>query len=129
MLYSIVFILAVLCSLLLGIVILMQSSKGGGLSSAFGGAGDSGAAFGTRQAANALHKLTINLIAGFMVLSLVATVLSRNTTGSSQIVTREALEEQKLNSGFSESIPALELPPPTQSGETAAPAGDDAEGE
>lgn len=120
LLYTIVFILAVLVAGLLMVVILMQSSKGDGLSSAFGGAGAVNAAFSTRQAANALHKITINLVAAFMVLSLLATVLSRSRTESTGVVTKEALEQQRVESGFSESIPKLELPA------AGAPAGDTA---
>lgn len=125
LLYTIVFILAVLVAGLLMVVILMQSSKGDGLSSAFGGAGAVNAAFSTRQAANALHKITINLVAAFMVLSLLATVLSRNgSRESTGVVTREALEQQRVDSGFNESIPKLELPPAggAPAGETPAAA-------
>jgi len=125
LLYTIVFILAVLVAGLLMVVILMQSSKGDGLSSAFGGAGAVNAAFSTRQAANALHKVTINLVAAFMVLSLLATVLSRNgSKESTGVVTREALEQQRVDSGFNESIPKLELPPTgsAPAGETPAAA-------
>ena len=125
MLYSIVFVLAVLVAGLLMVVILMQSSKGDGLSSAFGGGGGAvNAAFSTRQATNALHKVTINLVA-FMVLSLLATVLSRAPREGASVVTREALEQKRLETGFSESIPTLELP---VTGDPApaetAPAGD-----
>ncbi|MCA9783403.1 MAG: preprotein translocase subunit SecG [Candidatus Delongbacteria bacterium] len=126
MLYSIVFVLAVLVAGLLMVVILMQSSKGDGLSSAFGGGGGAvNAAFSTRQATNALHKVTINLVAAFMVLSLLATVLSRAPREGTSVVTREALEQKRLETGFSESIPTLELP---VTGDPApaetAPAGD-----
>jgi len=78
----ILIIIHVLVSVLLMVTILLQSPKGGGLvGSMFGGAGGDVASslFGARGAANALSKITQYLAGGFLVLSLVISLLSGNS--------------------------------------------------
>jgi len=61
--------LHVLVCVLLVAVVLMQKSKGDGLSGAFGGGGALTASFGTRGAVTLLSKLTTILACVFMVTS------------------------------------------------------------
>ncbi|MDE6135583.1 MAG: preprotein translocase subunit SecG [Muribaculaceae bacterium] len=80
MLHTIVIILTVIASLLLIGIVLIQKSKGGGLSSQFGGAG---AVMGVRQTNSFLEKATWTLIGSLVVLSIVsAFTLPRHTSAT-----------------------------------------------
>ena len=99
----------VLVSLVLMIVILLQSGRAADLAGAFGGAG-SQTAFGPRGAATFLSKGTQFLAAVFMVTSLALTVAS---TGS------------RSQSAIKETAPATQQTAPAPPGQTPAqpPAG------
>jgi len=57
--YTLIIVLLVIDCIVLGVSVLLQAPKGGGLSATFGGAGSSPDSFiGTRQAANLLTKTT-----------------------------------------------------------------------
>src|SRR6056297_2586308 len=68
--YYLFFGIHLLISFLIVVVVLLQRSKGGGLSGAFGGVGAGDAAFGSVGVTTFLHKTTIYLAIGFMVTSL-----------------------------------------------------------
>jgi len=70
------FIHILACILLIGVV-LMQKSKGDGLSGAFGGGGALTASFGTRGAATLLSKLTTVFAVVFMLSSFFLALISR----------------------------------------------------
>jgi len=72
--------LHILISASLVVVVLLQSSKGGGLAGAFGGAGGMGAVFGGQTAASLLTKATRYLAIAFMASSLTLALVSRNRT-------------------------------------------------
>jgi len=121
--YIAVVILTVLVAAILVVVILLQSSKGSGLSATFGGGAGGEAMLSSRQAATVLHKLTIYLVALFMFLCLLATLISGRRDTGPQSVTSAALEES--SSTFNPSIPVQPLPTPGAAGtpaEGAAPA-------
>lgn len=67
--YSIVIVLSVLVSILLILIVLVQKSKGGGLSSQFGNAGS---VMGVRQTNSFLEKTTWTLVGLIFVLSVVS---------------------------------------------------------
>jgi preprotein translocase subunit SecG len=67
--------LHIFVSVLLVAVVLMQKSKGDGLSGAFGGGGALTASFGSRGAATLLSKATSVLAVLFMVLSFLLAIL------------------------------------------------------
>ena len=75
MIYNIVLVFHILISVALIIVVLMQSSKGGGLAGAFGGAGDQ-TVFGGHETATFLSKATTYLAVVFMLLSLTLAFLA-----------------------------------------------------
>ncbi|MFC2134470.1 preprotein translocase subunit SecG [Bacteroidota bacterium] len=56
--YSLLITIAIILSVFLVIIILLQSSKGSGLAGTFGGGGNLGSAFGTRRTADFLSKAT-----------------------------------------------------------------------
>lgn len=87
--YTFLVVLHVLISLLLTLVILMQSSKGGGLSGTFGGAGGS-ALFGGREAATFLSKLTTGLAVSFFVISILISLMSAPRGEATSVIKREA---------------------------------------
>ncbi|MBW7996591.1 MAG: preprotein translocase subunit SecG [Candidatus Glassbacteria bacterium] len=79
----------ILICFLLVVVILLQAGKGGGLASAFGGAGTTDATFGGRQAAGFLGKSTTVLGTLFLVSSFFLALLSSYNTGPSSAVQQE----------------------------------------
>jgi preprotein translocase subunit SecG len=80
MLFTIVLTVHILGCVLLTIVVLMQSSKGGALSAAFGGG--SGQVFGGRETATFLSKATQYLAILFFLTSLSLAFLSTGRGGS-----------------------------------------------
>jgi len=83
MLQGIFFFLHLVISFLIVVVVLLQRSKGGGLSGAFGGVGAGDASFGNVGVTTFLHKATIYLAVGFMItsLSLAYLTATRGTGG------------------------------------------------
>lgn len=78
--YTLLLIIHVLISIALGITILLQSSKGGGLAGVFGGGGGGGGTvFGGRGVATFLSKLTTGLAIAFFVICL---ILGKITSGN-----------------------------------------------
>jgi len=87
--YTFLLIVHVIVSILLMLVILMQASKGGGLSGTFGGAGGS-SLFGGRGAATFLSKVTTGLAIAFMVISVVIGLVSAPRGEATSIIRQEA---------------------------------------
>ena len=108
----------VLISALLMIVVLLQSSKGGGLAGAFGGSGGMGAIFGSRGTATFLSKLTTVLAVLFMLSCIGQSLYSRAGSGGTRTsIVREELSKRRTAS------PAASLPgiPKTGQAETQQP--------
>lgn len=80
----------VIISIVLILVILMQSSKGGGLAGTFGG-GSVGMVFGVRRTSDFLTRATQILAATFIVLSLLINIffLPNRTTEAGKSVLQE----------------------------------------
>ena len=74
MLYSIIRIVHVLACLFLILIVLLQQSKGGGLSGALGGGASQ--VFGGRGAGNFMTRLTGSIAALFMITSITLAYLS-----------------------------------------------------
>jgi preprotein translocase subunit SecG len=125
--YTILVVLHVLICLLLCVVVLLQSSKGGGLAGAFGGAGMPQQIFGTRGMTTLLHKLTIYGAVGFFITSagLFALTAQRNRAPGSEV--QEAARRGEL-SDVTPQTPDAEVPLPAfpvqegATGESPAPA-------
>lgn len=93
MLFKLLIGLHVVVCFVLILVVLLQSSKGGGLAGAFGTGGQT--MFGGQETATFLSRLTSYLAVTFMVLSLLLAFLSaRRTSGGGSIV-RQAAEQQQ----------------------------------
>ena len=94
-------------AVLLVLVVLAQNSKGGGLSSQFGGSGASNI-MGVKKTGDLLERLTWGFVIAIMVLSLSTNFVSQNAGGR----TNEILERA------GEQAPASALPPVSTPGET-----------
>ena len=69
--YTVIVILILIVSVLLGLIVLVQNSKGGGLVSNFGGANQM---MGVRQTTDFLEKATWTMAAVLVVLCLVSSI-------------------------------------------------------
>ena len=117
MLYGLLLFIHIIVSFALVVVVLLQSSKGGGLAGTFGGSGTSGGVFGGRGAAPFLVKATTTFAILFMVTSISLNFVGKKTTAKS------ALERIEMESGVaSETAITTEMPVSTDafSGDDAA---------
>ncbi|HNP17698.1 MAG TPA: preprotein translocase subunit SecG [Fulvivirga sp.] len=97
--FTLVLSLIILASILLILVILAQNSKGGGLSSQFGGSGASNM-IGVKKTGDLLEKLTWGFMIAIFILSLSTSLIKTTGNNSDQFIDR-AQESQ--------SAPALDL--------------------
>ena len=98
--YTFLLILLILDSVVLGVAILMQAGKGGGLAASFGGAGSTGDFLGIRQAGNLLTKASWWCGGIFIALSFLLAMLS----------TRNRMPRSILDQPFS--APPVSAPAP-----------------
>jgi len=106
--YTFLLIVHVIVSILLMLAILMQASKGGGLSGTFGGGGSS-SLFGGRGAATFLSKFTTGLAIAFMAISVLIGLVSAPRGEATSIIRQEANRNTS---------PSADLPIPQGTGET-----------
>ncbi len=89
--YAFLISIHVIVCVLLALVILLQSSKGGGLAGVFGGGGGGGmnAVFGGRGAGTFLTKSTTVLAFIFMALALILGRITRGGQEASSVISQE----------------------------------------
>ncbi|MBL7876881.1 MAG: preprotein translocase subunit SecG [Cyclobacteriaceae bacterium] len=87
--------LAIFSSVLLVLVVLAQNSKGGGLSSQFGGSGASNM-IGVKKTGDLLERLTWGFAIAIMVFALATNFTTPNAGGTDEILER-AREQQGSN--------------------------------
>ncbi len=92
---SIFMILLTLIAILLMGVVLIQSSKGGGLAGTFGG-GDASAVFGVRRTADFLIKLTSILATILLLFSLVTNVIINKGGGTNESIIQQNSGQQNF---------------------------------
>lgn len=115
MLHTFLVILHVIICFVLATVVLLQSSKGGGLAGAFGGAGGAPQQLlGTRGMTTLLHKLTIYCAVGFFLTSFMLFMTQGPGTAARDVV-EEAARQGSLN------LPVPTTPAP-DAAEPSAPA-------
>lgn len=90
--YTLVIVLIILFAVLLVLVILAQNSKGGGLTSQFGGSSASNI-IGVKKTGDLLEKLTWGFIIAIMALCLTTNFISSNQGGSTNDVLERAGEQ------------------------------------
>jgi preprotein translocase subunit SecG len=86
---TILMIFIILVAVLLMGVVLIQSSKGGGLAGTFGG-GDASTVFGVRRTSDFLIKLTPILATIFLLFSLITNVLINKKAGDRESVIQKS---------------------------------------
>ena len=112
--FNLLMTIEIIASFLLCVVILMQSSKGGGLAGTFGG-GSVGMVFGVRRTADFLTKGTQVLAVSFMVLALIINIwfLPRVESTGQSVIQRGAQERSTMS-------PQLPPSPPSDAGQQPA---------
>ena len=89
--YVVIFIFVLICLLLVGII-LMQSSKTGGMGSGLAGNAALDTAFGGEGADKLLVKITTVLATLFMVLSIILNVLSTSDDSGSSVSQKSVIQ-------------------------------------
>ncbi len=112
--FTLVIALIILFAVLLVLVILAQNSKGGGLTSQFGGSSASNI-IGVKKTGDLLEKLTWGFIIAIMILSLSTNFITPNRGGSTNDVLERAGEQAPASA-----VPPLNLN--TDGGTTTEPA-------
>lgn len=98
MLYNLLIGLHVLICIVLALVVLLQSSKGGGLAGAFGGAGGAPQQLlGSRGMTTLLHKMTIYLAVAFFVSSFTLFMMDTGGAPTSTSIIGDAAREGEIN--------------------------------
>ena len=124
MYFVLVTIYVVICFFLI-LVVLLQQGKGADIAGAFGG-GSSQTAFGARGATTFLHKLTTGAFVGFVVISMLlsileakpkSSVISKSLPAGAPKAAAPAVPGQTVPSA-----PAQAAPPGAQAPAPAAPA-------
>ncbi len=111
--YTLVVILILVVSVLLGLIVLVQNSKGGGLVSNFGGANQ---VMGVRQTTDFLEKATWTMAAVLVVLCLISSITIPKNVKTSDGYDSEMREqiENAMPSAPAMEIPAAEMPAEAQ---------------
>ena len=104
--YTLVVVLILIVSVLLGLVVLVQNSKGGGLVSNFGGANQM---MGVRQTTDLLEKATWTMAAILVVLCLASSMSIPKNVRSEGMQDSQMREQIELNTP----APATEAPAET----------------
>jgi len=115
--YLVIVILIVIVCVLLGLIVLIQNPKGGGLTSNFS---SSSQLMGVQKTGDFLEKGTWILAISLMVLSLAVNVVSKGTTANGNNVPNQDLIEKASKPAAPVSGP-LNLPP-AQSAPATTPA-------
>ena len=100
--YVVIFIFVLICLLLVGII-LMQSSKTGGMGSGLAGNAALDTAFGGEGADKLLVKITTVLATLFMVLSIILNLLSTSDDSESSV-----LQESVIQGDLDTVVPSTE---------------------
>jgi preprotein translocase subunit SecG len=91
--YVLLISLAIVSAILLVLVVLAQNSKGGGLSSQFGGSGASNL-IGVKKTGDVLERLTWGFAIAIIVFSLATNLTTPNTAAPTDELMERAKEQQ-----------------------------------
>ena len=92
--YLLFVVLMVLAAILMCFVVLVQNSKGGGLSSSFA---SSNQIMGVRKTTDFIEKITWGLAIFMVVISIATSYVIPTTTEGSSVIMDQAVKEQKTN--------------------------------
>jgi preprotein translocase subunit SecG len=124
--YGFLLLILVLDGLFLGVIILLQSGKGGGLAAMGGGAAATEGILGGRQAATFLTRATWTSGAAFMALALVLSILSSRAQQPQSILRQTNPASAPAPEPLLPGIPGVDepaTPPPGPDGAEATPGG------
>ena len=127
--YIVLIILTLICALLLICVVLVQKSKGGGLSSSFAG---SNQIMGVRRTNSFIEKLTWGLAGAICLLSILATFTMPKAINASSSRVNAAPAEQAVPADFNTEVPATPVAAPAPAADQTpaqAPAAEEAPAE
>ena len=127
--YIVLIILTLICAVLLICVVLVQKSKGGGLSSSFAG---SNQIMGVRRTNSFIEKLTWGLAGAICLLSILATFTMPKAINASSSRVNAAPAEQAVPADFNTEVPAAPVAAPAPAADQApaqAPAAEEAPAE
>ena len=116
--YIVLIILTLICAVLLICVVLVQKSKGGGLSSSFAG---SNQIMGVRRTNSFIEKLTWGLAGVICVLAVLSTFCMPKAIVGTSRVNAPAATEQTVPGNFNTPAP-VKAPEAAPAAETEAPA-------
>jgi preprotein translocase subunit SecG len=123
--FTFLMLLILLIAVVIIVTILMQNPKGGGLSSAFGGAsGGFGSMLGVRHASDILAKTTWGLAIAFTVLIFVLNMFFLPDEGTKESIIQRGASEQPISPMEKEQQMQQQAQPPAGT-DQAAPAGAD----
>ena len=117
--YIVLIVLTLICAILLICVVLVQKSKGGGLSSTFAG---SNQIMGVRRTNSFIEKLTWGLAGAICVLAVLSTFCMPKAIVGNSRVTAPAATEQTVPGDFNTPAPAAPAAPAAATAATEAPA-------
>jgi len=118
MIYGLLIFLHVMVSVLLVVVILLQSGRGGGLAGSLGG-GISTAIFGGQGADKLMVRLTTGLAAAFMVLAILISIAGRPRLSTIDSVVRQRAAQRET--APLQPVTEMELPEATSPAELPLP--------
>ena len=105
--YTLVVVLILIISILLGLIVLVQNSKGGGLVSNLGGANQM---MGVRKTADFLEKATWTLAGILVVLCLVSSIVIPKKVTSDGAAASQMMEQIQTNMPAAPAAAAEALP-------------------
>jgi preprotein translocase subunit SecG len=135
--FVVLMILTIIVGALMTVIILMQNSKGQGLSGAFGGAsGGVGTMLGVRRASDVLAKATWVLAAAFVVLIFAINLFFLPSQTSEESIIQRSATEQPISPMERQQMQQQQAPPagqqpqqqPQQQQPQQQPAGQPAQG-
>lgn len=97
MVYTLLISLVVLVSIFMVIVVLIQESKGGGLSSNFS---SQNSIMGVRKTTDVIEKLTWGLAVAMVVISVLCTYVAPTSTAEQSVLERESTTTNTATPGF-----------------------------
>lgn len=124
MLYTILFVLLILDSLVLVFAVLLQAGQGGGMAASFGGVSSSASSFlGTRQTGNLLTKASWWCGGIFLGLSFLLSLASSRTRAPKSVLDQTFQQPAPASAPAGAAAnPGVQLAPAAPAGGNAAPA-------
>lgn len=119
--YVFITILIIIVSILLGIIVLIQNPKGGGLSGSFGGVGQQ--LLGARRSSDVIEKLTWGFAGALLLFCVLTTAfISKGSSTATTTTEKSAIEQIEAKKGLQPVAPAPAAQPQPGAAQPAAPA-------